>query len=120
MGDIFELSTQAERPQFRVDGETYHFRLRDDMSLKESAFMIWAGKRIDKLQQELQDTEEWDEQKADELEELLDRCAKIMTHDLPDEIRQKLNDMQKTQLLQAFLETVGLTETGSREDNPLE
>lgn len=111
----FELRTDNERPTLKIDDATYHFRVRDDLSMREIAFVQFAGKRIGVLQDELQNSDSWSEEKADELEELVDRVARVVLHDVPDDILGKLSDMQKLNLIEAFSETANLGGTDSRD-----
>lgn len=113
---VFELSTERERPEFVIDGETYHFRVREDMSLKETAYLAYAGKQVEKLAGGITNPDTFDEDDAEKLETMLDRAAGICTFDLPNKIREKLTDGQKMALIGAFSDAVGLSETDSRRE----
>lgn len=111
---MFELNTHEQGPAFKIDGAEYHFRIRDDLNMREVAYMQYVGKQITKIQDEIRDGDTWDEKRVEELSNIIDEAVGLAVADLPDEVKSQLTDMQKIRLVEAFSDTVDLNETDSR------
>jgi hypothetical protein len=100
---ILELSTQEpERPVIRIDNTDYHLSAQEDLSLKQSSYMSWAGKQIDKIV----NADDWSEEQGDKLEGFLDDACKLALYDVPGDVYEKLTDGHKIKVIQAFSEAV--------------
>lgn len=100
---ILELSTQEpERPVIRIDDVDYHLSTQEDLTLKQSSYMSWAGKQIDSIV----NAEEWSEEQGDKLEGFLDDACKLALYDVPEDVYSKLTDGHKIKVIQAFGEAV--------------
>lgn len=103
-----ELNLNTEinesRPKVVIDGSAYYMRTMDDMKYRNAMWYPWASKRINELLEELQ--EDYTEDKADELESILDKAANMILMDVPDEVYQKLSDSQKMEIVRFFTEAV--------------
>lgn len=112
------LSTGNERPVFTIDGDEYHLNTRADLRYKDIAFMGYAGQRLAKLSEQLQDPEQYSDEIAAEFDLLLERAARMAVHDVPDGVFDKLSDEHRMKLIEVFSEAVGQPEEpeGSRPD----
>lgn len=92
---ILDLSTLIpERPVIRIDGNTYHLRSADELSLAEShQFTRWG-----KLLQELPK----DPARADELDALLAEVAGAALADVPAEVRARLKRAHHIAIVEVF------------------
>jgi len=97
MGSAYDFSTTEERPFVTIDGEKYPLRL--DLPWTEFLRMRERGTRLRSLSEQ----DERTEAEETELEELL-REISTKTLEAPDEVIEKLTDMQKFQLWNVYAE----------------
>lgn len=96
---ILDLSTQEpDRPVIKIDGAEYYLSTAEDLTLKESSYMSWAGEQMQKISS----AEEWQETEADKLEGFLDEACRLALHDVPEDVYGKLTDGHKIKIVEAF------------------
>lgn len=94
---LLDLSTQVERPFIKVDGEPYELAVKDDFGIEEQHRLTAYGRRFDELfkRNNLSDKD------RTRLKLLLDYMFdKVLL--APDEIKRKLGDDQRSQVVLAF------------------
>lgn len=92
---ILDLSTLIpDRPAIRIDGETYHLRAADELSLAEShQFTLW-GKLLEEPAT--------DPEQAAKLDQLLAKVADEALADVPPAVRLRLNRTHHIAIVEVF------------------
>lgn len=92
---LLNLSTLVEdRPSIRIDGQTYHLKSSEELSLLESQrFTAW-GKELEELGR--------DEAKIGALESLVAIVAWAALADVPQEVFDKLSSSQRMTIIEVF------------------
>ena len=96
---LLELSTLVpDRPFFTIDGKRYELAVLQDFGLVQLAQLQHLQDRIGTLQATTQPTSE----EAEQLAATLDEAVTLLVRALPSEMRAKLTDRQKIEILQVF------------------
>lgn len=94
---LLDLSTQVDRPFIKVDGDPYELAVKDDFGIEEQHRLTAYGRRFD----ELFKRNNLSEKDRGRLKLLLDYMFdKVLL--APDEIKRKLGDDQRSQVVLAF------------------
>jgi len=95
---LLDLSTEIKRDFVTIDGENHDLCAVDDVSLDE---FIWLGRGINKVQAEMNSSDESDGDHEGELMQLLEKMtAKVIK--APPEVLSKLSDFSKLAIITAF------------------
>ena len=95
---ILNLDTLAERAVVRVDGADYELLNPGELSVLD---FHKIGKRAERVETMLKQESDLSEGQVAELTEALDALCRIVLR-APSEIHQRLTDMQRLQVSQAF------------------
>src|SRR5690606_10108967 len=92
---ILDLSTLIpERPAIRIDGETYHLRSADELTLAESHQFTKWGKELEALAKAADNRAP--------LDTLLDTVVAAVVADVPAEVQQRLSLENKLAIVEVF------------------
>lgn len=99
-GYLLDLSTTEDLPSVRIDGSPYAIRI--DVEYSELLRLRDIGKRI----QAVTEASERTEQEEAELRKLMRSQVRAVLK-APDEVLEKLTDLQRFRIVMAFNEQVG-------------
>ncbi len=91
---ILDLSTLiADRPAIRIDGQTFHLKSPDEMTLAESfQFSRW-GKQLDELGAA---------ERIDDVQALLPTVCRAALADVPEDVQARLSASQRMAIAEVF------------------
>lgn len=103
--EILSISTLTpDRLSINIDGRSYELADPDDLGIEEIV-------KLDKLYREISEIEamerEATEEDARNLAVLLDKLARVLLLECPEEVHSRLNDNKRLLIFKAFEEAVG-------------
>ena len=99
MGQILDINTTPPEYTILIDGETFAFSAPEEFEYKEFLWMQTIGKKFDRMSKK-----DYTETIGSELETMLDTVTKKILPGIPDNIFEKLKDMQKIAIISKFNE----------------
>jgi hypothetical protein len=96
---------EPERPRISIDEVIYELALAEDFTLREFLWLETKGREV--LKHLAKGYANLDDSEFESLEKLLGEIAAKVLIDVPDEVMQRLQDSQKLQIVELFIETVG-------------
>ena len=105
MAEILDLQTRQERPSIRIDGTVYELILPSDLDLEEAIWLEKAGRKIGIFSETLKDDEK-NEEAARQLRELLKRFVSILLREAPEEVIERLSDVQRLAVVNAYSQKI--------------
>jgi hypothetical protein len=97
---LLDLNAVHNRPKIKINGRVFELRIQDDFGIEELAWFQVVGKEL-KEQGESNTPES-----MARLKKLLSMAVDKIVINLPEDINNALNDMQKIQIITVFSEAV--------------
>jgi len=101
---------QAERQYITVDGVDYEMVGAEDLELRDSMWLMRAGKKLSGMA-----SEDATDEDVQALDDLLDRMVHTILPSLPEEIHGRLRARHKLSIAMAFTTAADLGGMGSRQ-----
>lgn len=114
MADLaLQISTQANRRPFTINGATYYLLDAAELSIAEQLRLASIGEQYERIESLDTSSEEYRAAIAG-LSAALDDAVRSVTSGIPDDVFSALSDLHKTQIIEVFAEsfTVGRQEAG--------
>lgn len=118
MMDTLDLSGPIERPRVKIDGKEYELLLMDDMTIRQGQSVNTALKKV---KEAYDAAEELSDERAAELDGLVDKALRIMIDKIDDETYGTLEERHKSKIVYFWGDQAKKNrEVAGEDENPTE